>query len=61
MKVIFLKDVKGKGKRRSKNVPDGYANNFLLKQGLAAEATNSSMKTLEAQKRKEEKRCSSRA
>ena len=27
----------------------------LLKQGLAAEATNSSMKTLEAQKRKEEK------
>ena len=51
----FLKDVKGKGKKGSKNVPDGYANNFLLKQGLAAEATNSSMKTLEAQKRKEEK------
>ncbi|AAP12325.1 TPA: 50S ribosomal protein L9 [Bacillus thuringiensis] len=56
MKVIFLKDVKGKGKKGEvKNVPDGYANNFLLKQGLAAEATNSSMKTLEAQKRKEEK------
>ena len=36
MKVIFLKDVKGKGKKE-KNVPDGYANNFLLKQGLAAE------------------------
>ncbi|WP_249685237.1 50S ribosomal protein L9, partial [Bacillus velezensis] len=34
---------------------DGYANNFLLKQGLAAEARNSSMKTLEAQKRKDEK------
>ena len=56
MKVIFLKDVKGKGKKGEvKNVLDGYANNFLLKQGLAAEATNSSMKTLEAQKRKEEK------
>ena len=55
MKVIFLKDVKGKGKRRSKNVPDGYANNFLLKQGLAAEATNSSMKTLEAQNAKKKK------
>lgn len=36
MKVIFLKDVKGKGKKGEvKNVPDGYANNFLLKQGLA--------------------------
>lgn len=56
MKVIFLKDVKGKGKKGEiKNVPDGYANNFLLKQGLGAEATNSSMKTLDAQKRKEEK------
>ena len=31
MKVIFLKDVKGKGKKKKKkNVPDGYANNFLL-------------------------------
>ena len=37
MKVIFLKDVKGKGKKGEvKNVADGYAHNFLLKQGLAA-------------------------
>lgn len=37
MKVIFLKDVKGKGKKGEvKNVPDGYANNFLLKQGLVS-------------------------
>ncbi len=36
MKVIFLKDVKGKGKKGEvKNVPDGYANNFLLKQGIS--------------------------
>ena len=55
MKVIFLKDVKGKGKKGEvKNVADGYAHNFLLKQGLAAEANNANMKTLEAQKNKEQ-------
>ena len=53
MKVIFLKDVKGKGKKGEvKNVADGYAHNFLLKQGLAVEANNANMKTLEAKKRK---------
>ena len=32
MKVIFIKDMKGKGKRGEvKNVPDGYAQNFLIK------------------------------
>ena len=30
MKVIFKQDVKGKGKK-VKDVPVGYANNFLLK------------------------------
>ena len=55
MKVIFLKDVKGKGKKGEiKNVADGYAHNFLLKQGLAVEATGGNMKTLENQKNKEE-------
>ena len=55
MKVIFLKDVKGKGKKGDvKNVADGYAHNFLLKQGLAAEASNANVKTLEAQKNKEQ-------
>ena len=54
MKVIFLKDVKGKGKKGEvKNVADGYAHNFLLKQGLAVEANNTNVKTLEAQKNKE--------
>lgn len=56
MKVIFLKDVKGKGKKGEvKNVADGYAHNFLLKQGLAVEANSSAVSTLNAQKKKEEK------
>lgn len=56
MKVIFLKDVKGKGKKGEvKNVADGYAHNFLLKQGLAVEANTSSISSLNAQKKKEEK------
>ncbi|WP_040206696.1 50S ribosomal protein L9 [Neobacillus jeddahensis] len=56
MKVIFLKDVKGKGKKGEvKNVADGYAQNFLLKQGLAKEANSANISTLDAQKKKEEK------
>ncbi|MEI2666763.1 50S ribosomal protein L9 [Rossellomorea sp. LJF3] len=55
MKVIFLKDVKGKGKKGEvKNVADGYAHNFLLKKGLAVEATNANMGQLEGQKKKEQ-------
>lgn len=54
MKVIFLKDVKGKGKKGEvKEVADGYAQNYLIKKGLAVEATNSNLKQLEAQKKKE--------
>ena len=35
MKVIFTQDVKGKGKKGEvKDVPVGYANNFLLKNML---------------------------
>lgn len=53
MKVIFLKDVKGKGKKGEvKNVSDGYAHNFLLKQELAVEATPGNLKKLDAQKNK---------
>ncbi|GAM13278.1 50S ribosomal protein L9 [Mesobacillus selenatarsenatis] len=56
MKVIFLKDVKGKGKKGEiKNVADGYAHNFLIKQGLAVEANQSAMSSLNAQQKKEEK------
>ncbi|GMB09779.1 LSU ribosomal protein L9P [Thermolongibacillus altinsuensis] len=56
MKVIFLKDVKGKGKKGEiKNVADGYAHNFLFKQGLAVEATPANLKALEAQKNKQKR------
>ncbi|WHY86336.1 50S ribosomal protein L9 [Neobacillus novalis] len=56
MKVIFLKDVKGKGKKGEvKNVADGYAQNFLIKQGLAVEANNASISSLDAQKKKQER------
>jgi large subunit ribosomal protein L9 len=56
MKVIFLKEVKGRGKKGEvKNVADGYAQNFLLKQGLAVEASQANVSSLNAQKKKEEK------
>ena len=47
MKVIFLQDVKGKGKKGEvKEVAVGYAQNFLLKKGLAVEATPQAMSEL---------------
>ncbi|MBD8026715.1 50S ribosomal protein L9 [Ureibacillus sp. Re31] len=56
MKVVFLKDVKGKGKKGEiKNVADGYAHNFLIKNGYAVEATKQAMSQLEGQKKLEEK------
>ncbi|CAJ1225009.1 50S ribosomal protein L9 [Levilactobacillus zymae] len=57
MKVIFTKDVRGKGKRGEiKNVPDGYAQNFLIKRGLAKEANQSAMSQLSAERKAEERR-----
>lgn len=56
MKVVFLKDVKGKGKKGEiKNVADGYAQNFLIKNGYAVEATKQALGQLEGQKKLEEK------
>ena len=55
MEVIFLKEVKGKGKKGDvKNVSDGYARNYLLKNNLAQEATPGNLKALEAKKKKNE-------
>ncbi len=51
MKVIFLTDVRGQGKKDEvKEVSDGYARNYLLPRKLAAEA---SADTLNAIKLKE--------
>lgn len=56
MKVIFLKDVKGKGKKGEvKNVADGYAHNFLLKNNFAIEANSAAVSKLDGQKKKEQK------
>ncbi|AET58228.1 50S ribosomal protein L9 [Paenibacillus sp. NRS-1782] len=57
MRVIFIKDMKGQGKKgQIKEVSDGYAANFLLPRGIARPATEGNMKTLENQNAAEEKR-----
>ena len=44
MKVVLLKDVKGTGKKGEiKEVSDGFAKNFLLKNGSAKIADNSAL------------------
>ena len=54
MKVIFTKDVKGKGKKGEvKDISTGYAQNYLLKKNLAVEATPGNMKQLQAKKQKQ--------
>lgn len=51
MKVILLKDVKAQGKKGDLiDVSDGYANNFLLKKGLAMLATKQAINELEGKK-----------
>lgn len=56
MKVIFLEDVKGKGKKgQVKEVADGYAQNFLIKNGKAKEANAQAISELKGKQKKEEK------
>lgn len=57
MRVIFLKDVKGQGKKGDiKDLSEGYVRNFLLPRGLVKEATEGNVKTHEAQQKSLEKR-----
>ena len=56
MRVIFLQDVKGKGKKGEvKEVQTGYAQNFLLKKNLAKEATTQTIGELKGKQKAEEK------
>lgn len=56
MKVIFIKDLKGQGKKGEiKEVVLGYGQNFLIKNGYAKEATTSSVSALKGQKNAEKK------
>ena len=51
MQVIFLKDLKGQGKKGEiKEVSDGYAINFLIKKGYALKKTEGSLNKLKEQK-----------
>lgn len=62
MKVIFLQDVKGQGKKGEvKEVSEGYARNFLLPKGVVQIATEGAKKTLDqmaasAAKKKEQEK-----
>lgn len=57
MKVIFIKDMKGQGKKgQVKEVSEGYAQNFLLPRGIVRLATEGNMKTLDNQNAAEERR-----
>lgn len=57
MKVILKQDVKGTGKKGDiLEVSDGYAKNFLLKKGLAEQASSVAVNSLKLQKEAAERR-----
>lgn len=57
MKVIFIKDLRKQGKKGEiKNVKDGYAQNFLIKNGYAIPVNEQNMNKLNHEKQREEKK-----
>lgn len=55
MQVIFIKDLKKQGKKGElKTVKDGYAQNFLIKNGYAIPATEENIKNLKRENKKQE-------
>ncbi|HRH23187.1 MAG TPA: 50S ribosomal protein L9 [Candidatus Magasanikbacteria bacterium] len=56
MKVLLLSDIKTLGKKGEiKEVSEGYARNFLIRQGLAEIATSKTLSMIDSRKRKAEK------
>ena len=56
MEVIFIKDLKNQGKKgQIKNVKDGYAENFLIKNGYAVKKTKENLAKLEHEQAKKAK------
>ncbi len=54
MKIILLSDVKNVGKKdQIVQVADGYGRNYLIRNGLAVEATKTSVKILDKEKEDE--------
>ncbi|MEI7027997.1 50S ribosomal protein L9 [Paenibacillus sp. y28] len=57
MKVVFLKDMKGQGKKGEvKEVSEGYARNFLIPRGVVSPASEGNVKQAEELKKGEQKR-----
>ena len=55
MEVIFIKDLRGQGKKGDiKNVKDGYAQNFLIKNGYAVPKNKENLQILNHNKKKKE-------
>ena len=56
MEVIFIKDLKNQGKKgQIKNVKDGYAENFLIKNGYAVKKTKENVSKLNHELAKKER------
>jgi len=56
MEVIFIKDLKNQGKKgQIKNVKDGYAENYLIKNGYAVKKTKENLLKLNQETSKKQK------
>ncbi len=56
MEVIFIKDLKNQGKKgQIKNVKDGYAENYLIKNGYAVKKTKENVSKLNYENAKKAK------
>ena len=56
MEVIFIKDLKNQGKKgQIKKVKDGYADNYLIKNGYAVKKTKENLSKLNHEQAKKEK------